>query len=155
MSLPIKKSGTNLGTVISHLTMKPIYSARMLSLLVVLSLSGCGPKQQAEAPPPPVVLVTPATSADVPITSEAIATLDGSTNTQIHSQVTGYLIKQAYAEGSVVQTGDLLFEIDPKPFQADLDKATASLTNSQAQQKRTEQDLARYAPPEKSGAVSQ
>jgi len=124
-------------------------------VLTVLTLPACGPKQEAEAPPPPVVMVTPATSADVPITSEAIATLDGSTNTQIHSQVTGYLIKQAYSEGSAVQRGDLLFEIDPKPFQADLDKAMASLANSQAQQKRTQQDLDRYASLVKSGAVSQ
>jgi len=135
--------------------MKPIYPSRLLAVLAVLALPACGPKQQAETPPPPIVLVTPATSADVPITSEAIATLDGSTNTQIHSQVTGYLIKQAYSEGSAVQPGDLLFEIDPKPFQADLDKAMASLANSQAQLKRTQQDLDRYASLVKSGAVSQ
>ena len=65
--------------------------------------------------------------------SEAIATLDGSTNTQIHSQVSGYLVKQAYTEGSVVKPGDLLFEIDPRPFQADLDKAKANLATAQAQ----------------------
>jgi membrane fusion protein (multidrug efflux system) len=135
--------------------MKPIYLRRLLPLAAVFALPACGPKQEAEPPAPPVVQVTPATSADVPITSEAIATLDGSTNTQIHSQVTGYLIKQAYSEGSVVQPGDLLFQIDPKPFQADLDKAMASLANSQAQQKRTQQDLDRYASLVKSGAVSQ
>jgi len=135
--------------------MKPIYPGRFLPLLAVLFLPGCGPKQETEAPPPPVVLFTPATSADVPITSEAIATMDGSTNTQIHSQVTGYLVKQAYSEGSVVKPGDLLFEIDPKPFQTDLDKAQASLVNAQAQQKRTQQDLDRYATLVKSGAVSQ
>ena len=99
--------------------------------------------------------MTKAEKADVPIFSEAIATLEGSTNTQIHSQVTGYLIKQAYTEGSVVKAGDLLFEIDPKPFQADLDKAQASLVNMQAQLMRTQQDLDRYAGLVKSGAVSQ
>ena len=135
--------------------MKPIYPNRLFLLLPVLALSACGPKQESETPAPPVVLVTSATSADVPITSEAIATLDGSTNTQIHSQVTGYLTKQAYSEGAVVQPGDLLFEIDPKPFQAELDKAVAALANSQAQQKRTQQDLDRYASLVKSGAVSQ
>jgi RND family efflux transporter MFP subunit len=135
--------------------MKPIYLGRLLPLIAVFALPACGPKQETQPPPPPVVLVTPATSADVPITSEAIATMDGSTNTQIHSQVTGYLTRQAYSEGSVVQPGDLLFEIDPKPFQAELDKAAASLANAQAQQKRSEQDLARYATLVKSGAVSQ
>jgi membrane fusion protein (multidrug efflux system) len=113
-------------------------------------------KTEAPAPAaPPEVLVMTAPMADVPIFSDAIATLDGSTNTQIHSQVSGYLIKQAYQEGSVVQAGDLLFEIDPKPFQADLDKATADLANKQAQELRTKQDLDRYATLVKSGAVSQ
>ena len=135
--------------------MKPIYLRGLPLLMAVVALPACGPKQQAQPPASPLVLVTPATSTDVPITSEAIATLDGSTNTQIHSQVTGYLVKQAYSEGSVVQPGDLLFQIDPKPFQADLDKAMASLANSQAQQKRTQQDLDRYATLVKSGAVSQ
>jgi membrane fusion protein, multidrug efflux system len=120
-----------------------------------LLLTGCGKKEEAAPPTPPVVLVLDAQEADVPIFTEAIATLDGSTNSQIHSQVSGYLIKQAYQEGSVVNPGDLLFEIDPKPFQADLDKAKAALANAQAQELRTKQDLDRYAALVKTGAVSQ
>jgi membrane fusion protein (multidrug efflux system) len=120
-----------------------------------LMVTGCGKKQDTAPPAPPVVLVTEATEEDVPIFSEAIATLDGYVNTQIHSQVSGYLIKQAYQEGSVVKPGDLLFEIDPKPFQADLDKAQATLANKQATLLRTKQDLDRYATLVKSGAVSQ
>jgi membrane fusion protein (multidrug efflux system) len=136
--------------------MKLIYPGwRGLPLITALFLTACGQKEEAPPAPPPVVLVQPASSTDVPIFSEAIATLDGSTNTQIHSQVTGYLLKKAYVEGSVVKLGDLLFEIDPKPFQADLDKAQATLANKQAQEKRTEQDLARYATLVKQGAVSQ
>jgi len=126
----------------------------VLSILAAL-LASCGPKPPAVAPTPPVVLVAEATQADVPIFSEAIATLDGSTNTQIHSQVSGYLIKQAYQEGSLVKAGELLFQIDPKPFQADLDKAQATLSNKQAQFLRTKQDLERYTALVKSGAVSQ
>ena len=118
-------------------------------------LAGCGQKEEAPPATPPAVLFVEASTEDVPIFSEAIATLDGSTNTQIHSQVSGYLIKQAYTQGSVVNQGDLLFEIDPKPFQADLDKAQASLANVQAQLLRTKQDLDRYAALVKSGAVSQ
>ena len=124
-------------------------------LAILVGFTGCGQKQEAAPPSPPVVLVTEATQEDVPIFSEAIATLDGYVNAQIHSQVTGYLVKQAYQEGAVVKQGDLLFEIDPRPFQADLDKATADLANKQAQYKRTQQDLERYAALVKSGAVSQ
>ena len=136
--------------------MKPNYPGRFaLLVLAALLPAACGPKQETPPSAPPVVLVVSATTADVPLFTEAIATLDGSTNTQIHSQVSGYLTKQAYTEGSVVKAGDLLFEIDPKPFQADLDKALATLANNQAQEKRTQQDLARYAALVKSGAVSQ
>src|SRR5271156_441308 len=125
--------------------MKRIYPlVVVLTFTSVVMLTGCGPKQATAPPAPPTVLVTEATQADVPIFSEAIATLDGSTNTQIHSQVSGYLIKQAYLEGSVVKPGDLLFQIDPRPFQADLDKATADLANKQAQLLRTRQDLDHY-----------
>lgn len=136
--------------------MKPIYlSPRALLVLAVLFLPGCGSKEESAPAAPPEVLVMAATTADVPVFSEAIATLDGSTNTQIHSQVSGYLIKQAYTEGSVVKAGDLLFEIDPKPFQAELDKAMATLDNKKAQELRTKQDLDRYTILVKSGAVSQ
>ncbi|HEV3273163.1 MAG TPA: efflux RND transporter periplasmic adaptor subunit [Candidatus Methylacidiphilales bacterium] len=124
-------------------------------LISALILVGCGKKEEPAAPTPPVVLVTTAEKADIPIFSEAIATLEGSTNSQIHAQISGYLLKKNYNEGSQVKEGDLLFEIDPKPFQANLDKANATLQNSQSQLTRTQQDLARYASLVKSGAVSQ
>ena len=137
--------------------MKRIYLPLLLPLvsLQALLLAGCSKPPEAAPAAPPEVLVMDAQEADVPIFTEAIATLDGSTNTQIHAQVTGYLLKQAYQEGSVVKAGDLLFEIDPKPFQANLDKAQATLANKQAQELRTKQDLDRYAALVKSGAVSQ
>jgi len=136
--------------------MKRIYLlVVILAFTAALLPTGCGKKEEAPPPGPPVVLVMEAAEADVPIISEAIATLDGSTNTQIHSQVSGYLLQQAYQEGSVVKPGDLLFQIDPKPFQADLDKAQADLVNKQAQLLRTKQNLDRYTALVKSGAVSQ
>jgi len=124
-------------------------------LISALILVGCTKKEELVAPTPPVVLVTKAEQADVPIFSEAVATLEGSTNSQIYAQISGYLLKKGYNEGTPVKKGDLLFEIDPKPFQANLDKATATLQNNQAQLTRTQQDLARYAALVKSGAVSQ
>ena len=127
----------------------------ILTFITALLLTGCGKKEEAAPPPPPVVLVMEAPEADVPIFTEAIGTLDGYVNAQIHAQVSGYLLQQAYQEGSVVKPGDLLFQIDPKPFQADLDKAKAALANAQAQELRTKQDLDRYAARVKTGAVSQ
>lgn len=136
--------------------MKSTYLPSALILVTAsFFLAGCGKKEAAAPPAPPVVLVTEAATEDIPIFGEAIATLDGSTNSQIHSQVSGYLIQQPYKEGTQVKQGDLLFQIDPKPFQADLDKANADLANKQAQLKRTQDDLARYAALVKSGAVSQ
>jgi membrane fusion protein (multidrug efflux system) len=126
-----------------------------LSSVVVMALTSCGPKPATAPATPPVVLVTEAVQEDVPIFGEAIATLDGSTNTQIRAQVSGYLIKQNYTEGSAVKTGDLLFEIDPKPFQAELDKAQANLESKKAQLLKTKQDMDRYKELVKSGAVSQ
>jgi membrane fusion protein (multidrug efflux system) len=117
-------------------------------------LTACGPRQETAPHAPPVVLVAEAIPADAPIFSEAVATLEGSTNTRIQSQVSGYLIKQAYLEGSVVKQGDLLFRIDPKPFLADLEQAQANLTARQAQLLRTKQELDRDAALVKSGAVS-
>jgi len=124
-------------------------------LISILILAGCTKKEEPAAPTPPVVLVTTAEQADVPIFSEAVATLEGSTNSQIYAQISGYLLRRNYNEGTQVKKGDLLFEIDPKPFQANLDKATATLQNNQSQLTRTQQDLARYAALVKSGAVSQ
>jgi RND family efflux transporter MFP subunit len=153
--LPRRDPSTNLqNNTPLDLTMKRNY-LYLVVLTLSLAVVGCGKKEEAAPSAPPEVLVTTATEEDVPVFSEAIATMDGYVNTQIHSQVTGYLIKQAYQEGAVVKQGDLLFEIDPRPFQADLDKAAADLVNKQAQLLRTKQDLDRYAALVKTGAVSQ
>src|SRR5262249_39175050 len=78
--------------------------------------------------------------------SEWITTLDGYVNAQIQPQVSGYLVKQNYVEGSYVMKGDVLFEIDPRPFQATLDQARAQVALSQAQLGRANQDVARDRP---------
>src|SRR5438132_4895464 len=102
-------------------------------IAVVLILSGCSKKTvQTEAPPPPEVLVTQVVKGDVPIVSEWVGTLNGSENADIRARVTGYLQKRAYQEGSYVKEGDLLFEIDPRPFVAALDQAKSQLQEAQA-----------------------
>jgi RND family efflux transporter MFP subunit len=110
----------------------------------------------------PDVEVVKVQQEDVPIYGEWIGTLDGLVNADVRAQVTGYLLKQGYQEGADVKQGQLLFQIDPRPFQAALDQAlgqlaqaTASLTNAQAVQGRTELDVKRYTPLAKEQAASQ
>jgi membrane fusion protein, multidrug efflux system len=98
----------------------------------------------------------------VPITKDWVATLDGKVNAQIHAQVTGYLLKQNYTNGAFVDKGTLLFQIDPRPFQAALDQAKATLNQAQGNLARaqavlgkTEIDVARYTPLAKESAISQ
>ncbi|MGA2243549.1 MAG: efflux RND transporter periplasmic adaptor subunit [Verrucomicrobiota bacterium] len=121
---------------------------------VILFATGCGRKALAPPPPPEVQIITVAPT-NVPIFEEWIGTLDGYVNAQIHAQVTGYLLAQNYAEGSEVKTGELLFQIDPRPFQATLDQARAKLEQDQAQLGKTELDVKRYTPLAKEQAISQ
>jgi membrane fusion protein (multidrug efflux system) len=93
------------------------------------SAKGGGPPQY----PPPDVTTTLVEQRDVPIFGEWVANLDGFTNAQIQPQVTGYLIRQDYKEGSQVSRGQVLYEIDPRPFQAQLDAAKGQLAQAQAQ----------------------
>src|SRR5437763_7318021 len=93
--------------------------ANVLALAVALGAWGCTKKTvQPEPPPVPEVLVTEVIKGEVPVVREWVGTLDGSDNADIRARVTGYLQKRAYQEGSYVKQGDLLFEIDPRPFEA-------------------------------------
>jgi membrane fusion protein (multidrug efflux system) len=125
-------------------------------LLSLPILFGYGCKKAApEPPPPPEVQVATVAPSNVPIFEEWIATLDGNVNAQIHAQVTGYLLAQNYAEGSEVKKGDLLFQIDPRPFQAALEQAKAKLAQDLAQVRKTALDVKRYTPLAKDEAISQ
>jgi RND family efflux transporter MFP subunit len=93
---------------------------------------GCEKAAQPAMQPPAVTVVT-VVERDVPINSDWVATLDGFTNAQIQPQVSGYLIKQNYREGSFVHKDDVLFQIDPRPFQAVLDQAKGQLAQANAQ----------------------
>jgi RND family efflux transporter MFP subunit len=121
----------------------------------VLIASAVGCKKQPAAPAPPQVEVMTLTTTNLPIFEEWIGTLEGYVNAQIRGQVTGYLLSQNYAEGSEVKQGDLLFEIDPRPFQAVLDQALAKLAQDQAQAGKTELDVKRYTPLAREQAISQ
>src|SRR5215467_14596632 len=163
--------------------MRRIFSSRILVWIPALSaigmvgLSGCSRTTSAAAPQhPPEVEVVSVEQKDVPIYREWIGTLDGMVNAAIKAQVTGYLLTQNYTEGSFVKKGQLLFEIDPRPFQAVLDQtqgqfsqangqlaqakaqlaqAHAQLLQAQANQRRTQLDVDCYTPLAKQQAVSQ
>jgi membrane fusion protein (multidrug efflux system) len=98
-------------------------------------LAGCGNKSvTAGGPRPPMpVTVVQVTASDVPLTGEWVGTLDGFVNAQIQPQASGYLIKQDYKEGAEVAKGQVLFEIDPRPFQAALDQASGQLEQAEGQ----------------------
>src|SRR6267142_828153 len=131
-------------------------TAAALSLLVgaLVVLAGCG-KPAAAPGGVPDVKVAAVEQRDVPIISEWVATLDGYVNAQIQPQVTGYLVTQNYKEGSLVRKGDVLFEIDQRPFQAVLDQAKAQLAQAQAQLGKTKLDVDRDTPLAKERAIAQ
>jgi RND family efflux transporter MFP subunit len=141
--MPLNKSA---GTARSALSLRTTTSslAKAFFVVVVFSLAGCGKKTvQTESAPPPEVLVTQVVKADVPIVRAWVGTLDGSENADIRARVAGYLQKKDYQEGSYVKEGDLLFEIDPRPFEAALDEAKSQLDQAKAVQLATEADFAR------------
>jgi membrane fusion protein (multidrug efflux system) len=112
--------------------------------------------------PPPEVMVATVEQKDVALYSEWIGTLDGFVNADVRAQVTGYLLQQDYKEGDFVKAGELLFEIDPRPFEAAVDQAagqlaqaTAQLANAEAVQRRTQLDVDRYTPLAREQAASQ
>ena len=125
-----------------------------LTLLTFVCLVGCKPASK-EAPLAPAVKVADVTRGDPTIYQEWIGTLDGLVNAQIRAQVTGYLLSQAYREGDRVSKGDLLFEIDARPFQAALDHANGTLKQAEARLGKTQLDVKRYAPLVNDKAISQ
>src|SRR5437773_5617381 len=99
-----------------------------------ITAAGCGDASRAAAPPPPpVVKVEPVIERDVPISVEYVGTLVGYINAQIRARVAGHMVSQNYTEGSLVKAGDLLFQVDPRPFQTAADQADAKLHLAESQ----------------------
>jgi membrane fusion protein (multidrug efflux system) len=151
-------------------------AAALLAAAVALSMSGCARTTAASAPAPPDVEVATVRQKDLPVEREWIGTLDGMVNAAIKAEVTGYLLKQDYSEGSFVHKGQLLFEIDPRPLQAAADQAMgqlaqanaqlaqakaglaqaqAQLVSAQANQKKAQMDEDRYIPLAAQQAITQ
>ena len=147
------------------LSKRYVWSGAVAAVIATALVVGAiRPRKSAQAAPAssPDVLVATVEQEDVPIIGEWIGTLDGLVNADVRAQVTGYLLKQGYQEGAFVKKGQLLFQIDPRPFQAALDQsegqlaqAKAMLANAQAVQRRTELDVQRYTPLAQQQAASQ
>ena len=111
------------------------------ALLICMSIStGCSRKPAQVAANAPEVLVTTVMPQDVPRVLERVATLDGFINANINAQVQGYIVSRDYQEGSVVKKGDLLFQIDPRPFEAALAQAKGTLAKDKATEVKTDAD---------------
>src|SRR5262249_19569307 len=105
----------------------------LIVVALFLAVRGSTAKSTPPAPPPLEVEVARVEQRNVPVYSEWIGTLDGMVNAEIKGQVTGYLLRKDYTEGSFVKRGQLLFEIDPRTFQAVLDQAKADLARVEGQ----------------------
>src|SRR5271170_4938665 len=116
-------------------------SGALLAVLLLIVMTRSGAKASVQAPLPNVEVAT-VEQRDVPVYGEWIGTLTGQVNADIKAQVTGYLLTRSYKEGSYVTKGQLLFEIDPRPFQAALDQAKGQLAQAEAQLVQGEAQLA-------------
>src|SRR6202453_4428378 len=135
-------------------------SGAVLAVILLIVLTRSGAKASVQAPLPNVEVAT-VEQRDVPVYGEWIGTLTGQVNADVKAQVTGYLLTRKYKEGSYVRKGELLFEIDPRPFQAALDQAKAQLAQEQAQrataqanQQMSQLNVDKYAPLAAVDAVS-
>jgi membrane fusion protein (multidrug efflux system) len=114
-----------------------------MALLSVMP-SGCKKSTETAAPSAPDVTVTDVIQRDATTYSDWVGTTQGFVNADIYPKITGYLLKQNYRDGDVVKEGQLLFQIDPREYQAALDQALGNLAQAQAQNKQNAQNLARY-----------
>jgi RND family efflux transporter MFP subunit len=132
-------------------------SRALAGVMLLLNAFGCdnGKVRAAGPPPPPVVEVSPVIQKDVPVQGEWVGTLEGYVNAQIQPEVSGYLIRQDYREGGLVKKGQLLFEIDPRPFQAALDQAKGQLAQAEAQMANAELNVKRDIPEAQAHAIPQ
>jgi membrane fusion protein (multidrug efflux system) len=112
-------------------------------IILATCLTACSRKAEQAGPPPPTVVVATVTPRDVPVAKESVAILDGVINANINAQVQGYIVSRDYKEGRVVKKGDLLFQIDPRPFEAALAQMKANLERDKAMQFKTSADQTR------------
>ena len=123
-------------------------------MALLIGAAGCRKADPPPPPPLPEVQVMTVASQDVPVYEDWIGSLDGYVNAQVRAQVSGYLMSQDYKEGSLVKKGDVLFQIDPRPFEAALNQAKGQLGMAEAQLGRARKDVERFTPLAKDDAIS-
>lgn len=118
----------------------PIAAFAVALATIVLFAAGCSRKKGQASPNAPEVLVTTVKPQDVPAVKERVATLDGVVNAVITARVSGHIMSQNYKEGTIVKKGDLLFQIDPRPFEEALAQAKATVAKAQAGRAKADAD---------------
>lgn len=124
-------------------------------LIAILGLVACEKKEEKPQMAPPEVLVAEVAQQNVPIFDEWVAVLNGPVNADITPKVQGYLLKQNYQNGFFVKKGQLLFELDPRQYQAEVEHAQATLERDQAQVARFQADVIRDTPLTEQNAIPQ
>lgn len=133
-------------SVFVSVTCNTAFVCSLLLFFLILVFSGCERSEASFKLPDTEVLIAAPVQQDVPVHNEWVATLDGYVNAEIRPQVSGYIIKQNYQEGAAVRIGQVLFEIDPRPFQAALDRARGELAQAEAQLAKSAIDVDRDTP---------
>jgi membrane fusion protein (multidrug efflux system) len=129
------------------------FTAAMVCM-VALAVCGCEKKKEVVAPPPTVDVVT-VTPRDVPVSFEFVAQTESSQQVNIHARVSGFLDKRVYTEGTMVKAGAVLFLMDKKPFQVQVDGAAAALARQKAALETARLNLERTRPLAAQNALSQ
>jgi RND family efflux transporter MFP subunit len=148
------KISSSRSSIQSESNKKLVFMA-LLSGALLLNVIGCTTNKVHASAPAPSVEVEPVIQKDVPVQGEWVGTLEGYVNAQIQPQVSGYLIRQDYHEGALVKKGQLLFEIDPRPFQAALDQAKGQLAQAEAQMANADINVKRDIPEAEAHAIPQ
>lgn len=125
------------------------------SLLLLATLAGCSFKEEKQAPPPPGVTTTPVVKKDVEIQQEWVGSMLGNVDADIRPKVDGFLLKRLYAEGSFVNKGQPLFELDSRQAQASVEQAKGKLERARASLTQAQIDVKRYTPLVAQRAISQ
>jgi membrane fusion protein (multidrug efflux system) len=131
-----------------------IRPAPILIACFLLSVGAACSKKETPPPPPPEVQVAEVIQKDVPIYVELVGSTLGSEDVEIRARVEGYLVSINFTEGSFVRKGQLLYKLDPKPFEVAIDQAKANLATAQAALEKTDNDVARFRPLFERQAVS-